>query len=315
MPYVQHFPEEFAVIRSQAMPRACIQVLSARERGNGHHYFIEDHPYSHNFHDLPLEKLEEYQLDPTIFTLRYTTNRNQQPTEVKFWALPFYVRTENHRRIPVVEFQYRSWLPTNYTAIEIFPDLNTILEIQSRIEETRLLTIREQEDNQYNQSSSLHRYNILRHFPVHGGGPDDWDDRLHVARHSLVGATSRHLFRQGRYSRSSDVTTPSPPRMPPSPRQAPEIRIVEVEVPVERIVTRVQSQPIPKHVGDILLRNARNGSDSCPIAALTFKECTKLAVSSCFHTFDKESLDRWMQTSEACPVCRSKIENVISEEM
>jgi hypothetical protein len=78
-------------------------------------------------------------------------------------------------------------------------------------------------------------------------------------------------------------------------------------------VTQIRVQPLPKHVGEVLLSAARKGTDSCPIAALTFAECSSLAVSSCFHIFDKESLERWMTTSASCPVCRSKIENVVSE--
>jgi hypothetical protein len=86
-----------------------------------------------------------------------------------------------------------------------------------------------------------------------------------------------------------------------------------VEVPVERVVVHQKILPLPKGVGDALIRDARASTESCPILQTPFSECRKLAVSSCFHIFDKESLATWQQAHTSCPVCRCKIENVVSE--
>ncbi len=138
-------------------------------------------------------------------------------------------------------------------------------------------------------------YSYQPHYPSYHplDGPDDRDDRRYN-RGDLVGVT--------RYQNTRAATPPPP-----------EIRIVQVEVPVERVVIQTQIKPLPKAVGDILIANARSSTDSCPIAATTFKECTKLSITSCFHVFDFESLSKWQETHSTCPVCRAKIENVVSE--
>jgi hypothetical protein len=302
MPYIQSFPHTFAVLRAQAIRGPCIQFLSSEETRN--YSFIKNLQYPDVFRDEELLQMNSYQLDPTIYTLRYKTEAHQrEANEVKFWTLPFYFRIRGER-IPLLEFQYRSWLPDDYVAIPIRGNSSEILRSAERIEHERLSEIRREEDR--SRDPFLQPYGM--------NGSDDWDDRESLwdrGEFIGVGPTSR----RSRYRTPSPRRTsyyPPPPLTPPPPPE-PEVRLV----PVERIVTQVQvqirGQPIPKHIGEILLANARTGTDSCPIAALTFAECEKLAVSSCFHIFEKESLERWMTTSASCPVCRSKIENVVSE--
>jgi hypothetical protein len=129
-------------------------------------------------------------------------------------------------------------------------------------------------------------------------GYDDHDDRLSVSTEYIGARTRRYIPQHER---------------PPTPPPQPEIRIVQVEVPVERVVVQTRVAPLPKNVGEVLLSHARRGADSCPIAATPFSECTQLCVTSCFHVFDFESLTRWQSEHTSCPVCRCKIENVVSE--
>ena len=305
MPAVQHFPSVFAVIRTQAIPRPCLQILQSQDHSHSRNYersrtpvFIRNFPGADRLQDSDLYRLDLYQVDPTIFTLRYLVDGHRDVREVKFWTLPYYIRYHNEH-IPVLEFQYRSWLPENYQPVAISRDIQEVLHVHARIESERIQEIRAQEDSghrfsQYGEFTPSIRYSR------HTAGPDDWDDRLYLSRNQLVGARGRSR-------------TPSPPRRMSAAPPPPVVQIVEV--PVERVIREVRTRPIPKTIGELILVGARNGSDSCPIAALSYKDCVKLSVSSCFHIFDKESLDRWMETSESCPVCRSRIENVISEEV
>jgi hypothetical protein len=80
------------------------------------------------------------------------------------------------------------------------------------------------------------------------------------------------------------------------------------------VVVRTRVQLLPKAVGDVLLANARKGAETCPIAAIPFAECSKICVTSCFHIFDAVSLTRWCENHSNCPICRSKIENVVFED-
>lgn len=301
MPHIENFPHIFAVIRGQAIQGPCIQILQSEER-NGYS-FIQNLRRPDEFFEAELRRVQTYQLDPTIYTVRYKTDQyNREAAEVKFWSLPFYYRIRNER-IPLIEFQYRSWIPDDYIQIPIRSNSNEVLHICERIEMERLFEIRREED----RNRDIYRPPIL------WGGEDDWDDRASSQNYrDLIGAgagTRRSRYRTPSPRRDSYYPPARIPYTPPPPPPEPEVRII----PVERIVTQIRTQPIPKHIGEILLANARRGADSCPIAALTFSECDKICVSSCFHIFDKESLERWMTTSTSCPVCRSKIENVVSE--
>lgn len=305
MPTVNNFPRTFAVIRAQALRGPCVQILSSTER-NGYSY-IENAQNVDDFLEAQLLRMESYRLDPTILTLHYKTERYQRERgTVKFWALPFYFRIRNHQ-IPVLEFQYRSWIPDEYSRIPIRGNTNDLIHVAERIEQERLYEIRRLEDSSVDPLYDAPRF----YQPGAYGGADDWDDRTtNDFRSDYLGAGASR-----RYPRIQTPPMPPPPpyRTIRSRPHTPEERVHVVEVAVERIVTQVRPQPIPKHVGDILISNARKGPDSCPIAASTFAECEKLSVSSCFHIFDKESLGRWMETSNSCPVCRCKIENVVSE--
>jgi len=294
MPHIENFPPIFAVVRTQALRGPCIQLLQSEAR-NGYS-FIQNLRRPEEFFETELQRITNYQLDSTIYTLRYKTEEfNREAAEVKFWVLPFYYRVR-HQRIPVLEFQYRSWIPDNYFPMPIRENTNELLPICERIEMERLYEIRREED-------AMHGYPSRGDF----SWPERNQDRYFGSR------PGRSRYRTPSPRRDSFYSRPRTPS--PIPPPEPEIRVVHVQVPVERIVTQVKCLPIPKQIGLILLDNARKGSDSCPIAATTFAECSKLAVSSCFHIFEKESLDRWMQTSTACPVCRSKIENIVSEEV
>lgn len=287
MPNIQNFPPIFAVVRGQAFRGPCIQLLESEAR-NGY-CFIDNLRRPTEFFESELHHIQNYQLDPTIYTLRYKTHEhNREAAEVKFWVLPFYYRIR-HQRVPVLEFQYRSWLPEEYHPMPIRENVGDLLHTCERIEMERLFEIRREEDGRHEFPSWHYERNMDRYF---GSRP---------SRYRTPSPVSRGY--------SSRPRTPSPPPTPPQP----EIRVIEVQVPVERIVTQTRVLPLPKHVGEVLLSNARKGTESCPIAALPFGECGALAVCSCFHIFEKESIERWMQTSRTCPVCRSNIENIVSE--
>jgi hypothetical protein len=202
------------------------------------------------------------------------------------------LQVESHR-VPLLEFQYRSWIPTTNRRIEVEMPLsmNQFMDIFERIQRDRLDDIRVSEDDPNARQEYAYPPRLYR-----ANGPDDYDDRLNP-NERFVGAMARRQ-------------PPSRPLTPPAP---PEIRVVQVEVPVERVVVQTRVSPLPKAVGDILLANARRSTDSCPIASTPFSECDILSITSCFHVFDAPSLTRWCEDHTSCPVCRAKIENTVTE--
>ena len=65
---------------------------------------------------------------------------------------------------------------------------------------------------------------------------------------------------------------------------------------------------IPKHMIEAVLRDASTRGEVCPI---TYEQIdmTSSAITSCFHVFDRESIDKWITNpanGDKCPVCKSQ---------
>ena len=65
---------------------------------------------------------------------------------------------------------------------------------------------------------------------------------------------------------------------------------------------------IPKHMIEAVLRDASTRGEVCPI---TYEQIdmTSSAITSCFHVFDRESINKWITNpvnGDKCPVCKSQ---------
>ena len=283
-------PRTFAILRTSAYRNHRFQLLKSHYSHRHSAYVIEDEEpiytsiTSNGFRltHTPFETLDE-----RVYTIHIYNPLTHARVEVKYWYLPFEFRNQ---AIPFLEFQYRSWLPRSNEDLLVQTQvrMEEIIRVTERIQEARLADIR------YSEYREGQRHWDLSYHPLDSVGPDNEDDRRYYNR-NFVGALP--------------MRRPRPPTPPPPP----EIRIVEVEIPVERIVIQRRTQPLPKAIGDILLSNARKTIDNCPIAQVPFGECQTLSITSCFHIFDSESLTKWQETHATCPVCRATIENIVSE--
>ena len=286
-------PDIFAIVRDSIRP-PCLQLLVS---------YVVNHDWNREHRDLPLYEIDNMPHAElvqgivgqsgnlgrgTVNTMRCQHPDTRETMEVNWWFTPFYVRSEGLQRIPILEFQTRSWIPAGYVPIPIQANINEMLDLMGRIQEDRLAEIRAREDqaSQYNMNRYRNEY---------------FRPQMHN-RNQRIRTPPYHVlpFRHRNRSTSPDIPEPV-------------VRVVEVQVPVERVVVQNKALPLPKSVGDILMQHARAGTDSCPIAATPFAECEKLCISSCFHIFDKASLATWQADHTTCPVCRCKIENVVSE--
>jgi hypothetical protein len=291
-------PELFGIIRMSQFRNPCVQICSAEHITRGSHRSFEGLDYhiveNLNRHDESLPNCEFDMLhnviDRHLLLIRYKHPMTGQFQEVYCWFLPFHV-VRNGYSIPILDFAYRSWLPTNYNPVPIHYNIGRVIEIIEQFQQDKLREIQHIEDLEAEPYISWGNFLGRRRSIDPYETPNE---RYYNSR-----STSR-------FHRRAPIRTPSPP--PPQP-----VRIVEVQVPVERVVVQTRVQNLPKAVGDILLANARQSAETCPIAAVPFKECEKICVTSCFHIFDSESLTRWRTDHMSCPVCRTKIENVVSE--
>lgn len=64
-------------------------------------------------------------------------------------------------------------------------------------------------------------------------------------------------------------------------------------------------KPLPKRVAWIIAEDAGKNGDKC---AITMEPITPItaAVTTCFHCFDHESIETWMQNHTTCPQCRER---------
>jgi len=280
----QPFPEVFGIVRTQGYRGPTIQYLRSHyDSAMGRSYYKINNLYIGEEINNMFYQTNPRLLDKSLYILRFRHPETREIQEVYYWYLPFSVNIEG-RAIPFLDFQYRSWMPRSNLPFPITSDIDEILDCILSIQQQRLAEIQRREDRERERMS-------FARFFQHTS--DDEDDRMSTPENQLIGARVR---------RSSRPVTPA------------QTTIQIVEVPVERVVVTTRVQPLPKSVGDILLANARKGNDSCPITAVPFTDCSKICVTSCFHIFEAESLTRWHQGHANCPVCRSKIENVVFEE-
>jgi len=253
-------------------------------------------------HEFQLVRLRNPEFDRLVHQTRILHPQTRAILDVNFWCLPFALEGQG-RQIPVLEFQYRSWIPFSRYILPVNmarsqTSENEFITVIQRIQQDRLHEISAREDDAMIRTLSMRDVPFyppsMNSYDSHYNS-DDEDDRFSVRTRAAGG---------GRHRRAS-------PPPPPPPRIVE--RVHRIEVPVERIVVETRVAPLPKAVGDILLSTARKGADSCPIAAVPFSECEALSITSCFHVFDTSSLARWRTDHTSCPVCRSKIENVVVE--
>lgn len=88
-----------------------------------------------------------------------------------------------------------------------------------------------------------------------------------------------------------------------APTVAPTVAPV---APVEKKKYTIPS--IPKHLIEAVLRDASSRGEVCPITYEPI-DMTSSAITSCFHVFDRESIDKWIinpANGDKCPVCKSQ---------
>jgi hypothetical protein len=287
-------PHLFAVVRTQSVRGPSFQLLEAHrihQRDSSSVYTIyEPHYIPTDYH------LSEYRhtndMNRNIHVLRYYSTQGMagrhEVVEHKFWYIPYILRIDNEY-IPIIEFKYKSWLPNHSRRLPIREDADQFMHVYEDICEHMSHLIQQEEMEMNNQ-----RFNSHRRFNNH-----------HFDHNIFTRAMTPRIHRHRHYHDDDEDTNTNTSSTNTNTVQT--IRVVVTD-------TQYQALPLPKPVGTLILTNARSGEDSCPIAATPYKDCTKLSVCSCFHVFDSESLEKWKAERNICPVCRTNIVNVITED-
>lgn len=298
-------PHLFAVVRTQSIRGPSFQFLEAhriRQRDHSSIYTISSPQY--DLEDNAGVYEENTDAPRGIHILRYYSARaadgRTEVVEHKFWYLPFILRHRNEI-VPIIEFQYKSWLPPNFHRVAIRGNPHRFMRMYEDMTIHMMDRLREEEDQIgrriHNTNTHFYDYHFRRSVEE-----DDFEENIFPVLRTPP-RTRRHRY--------NDVTTTTT-----SSRRGAGVEPTNTVETVRVLVTETQYQalPLPKPVATLILANARQGEDNCPISATPYKDCSKLAVCSCFHVFDSESIEKWKAERNICPVCRTNIVNLVTEE-
>ena len=302
----REFPQTFAVVKTQANPRS-FQILTSiphysQQEGHDVHT-LENASWARDLERTRYEEDLFTELDPCVYTLYYYSSSHSMPIrKFKYWYTP-YSFLRNGQRIPVLEFQYKSWLPSGGIRIPIGFNETHFMDTLNTINQERCADIHNAEQGnlvtpplrtRQNRAPPLISRQSLR-FPQSVEQIQLRVNRLddHYPPTTLLELLSEESSFAIPLPAAFQVTDTAPPGGDAPPSQ--------------------QVLPLPKHVGDLLIHHSRLGTESCPILATPFSDCDTLAVTSCFHVFDSQSLRRWRTDHSTCPVCRTPITNVVEE--
>lgn len=105
-----------------------------------------------------------------------------------------------------------------------------------------------------------------------------------------------------------------PPAAPPRPvrrRPTPIPSDTEFLLVPEQLTVPPPPQ-LPAFVAELIVKDAVARSLQCPITMTPFEECTKLTVTSCYHTFEAVALETWMFTHTTCPACAQTVTSSVT---
>lgn len=212
--------------------------------------------------------------------------------QVVYWFAPVTLDVDMYEGVPVLDFSFKAWLPSPTRRIrlesanDILYMLDSLQQRWSHVAQGSSYILDEDEA----PSSSVPyrpptppRQSSRASTPEQLDSDDDTQSIMTVYPAftvPLAGSPNRLVF----------------PPLPLSP-------VDEASVPL----------PIPELVGTLLIQHAQASDDSCPISAIPYSEIQTLSATSCFHVFDTASLEQWRREHNSCPVCRTRIVNVVSK--
>ena len=91
---------------------------------------------------------------------------------------------------------------------------------------------------------------------------------------------------------------------PPAPTEA-EVAAAATAVVARNRAVVAPIKPLPKRIAWMVAEDAGKNGDTCAISMEPITPVTA-AVTTCFHSFDHESIQTWMQNHTTCPQCRER---------
>jgi len=99
------------------------------------------------------------------------------------------------------------------------------------------------------------------------------------------------------------------PALPEIPRRTRSPLWESFRTPIRR---RPEPPPLPSFVIELLVKDACEAKKTCPITMLPFSDLSSIGVTSCFHLFDFDSLQKWKEEHGTCPLCRTSLQTIFT---
>ena len=84
-----------------------------------------------------------------------------------------------------------------------------------------------------------------------------------------------------------------------------DIVVPALPVPINKSYIKYKNQKLPKRIYEIITHDFISKGEECSIAMEPVTHET-IAITSCFHIFTKDAIQRWIQTESTCPQCRAE---------
>jgi hypothetical protein len=87
------------------------------------------------------------------------------------------------------------------------------------------------------------------------------------------------------------------------------LRLIELGSSHERIqvpkqVQTISLKPPQKRISSLVIQDALNKNQTCPITLSYLDEESAVCVAPCYHVFDKSAITTWLKQNTTCPECR-----------
>jgi hypothetical protein len=66
-------------------------------------------------------------------------------------------------------------------------------------------------------------------------------------------------------------------------------------------------QKIPSFVADALVQAAIQKKEECSISFTPLEEATSVAVTPCYHIFERTAMHEWLSQKKECPCCKAYV--------
>lgn len=339
-----NFPEKFAVVRRGYSDNIwrfhCLEAKKTRRVDGHQEYTIIDGAFGRTMTGADWVA-DPARNDRKQYMLYNKHPQREKPLELPYWYLPGISLVKDRQRIPIIEFTCSNWFPSrekhDMIPVRRQEELRTILHDinQRQWFPYRYATPAEttpprntaavvapaapQRPSRRSPPPSPIPFRSLRNIsrPPHPQEVDDSDVEYYEPSPPPLSIEIPTSW----IDELQDGFMEEPRR--PRPRNLRQLVREEEEEEDIPLAFRVHDEPpappapvplpLPRHVGDMLIKGAREGKESCPISANLYSECKQLTVTSCFHVFEKLSLATWQREHDTCPVCRMKIVNLVDE--